>query len=210
WPTNLTINGKTVRIMSIADISKLWNPQGNGNKTDEQHRYQYGVMYSDKATQTNSTAKDVFRYKQADPTTYSYGMRGCVVYNNTNGRQIFFPIGSSGYGKRKARRTTTQNPVLGSHGYYASIEIGTAVVRYSTARVTYMASSSKPEYQPLLWDIFRSDGANYWAQALGTDSKGANRAALDLNYKTFDFSSLGTEPFAGNGSDALFIRLVED
>ena len=118
--------------------------------------------------------------------------------------------------KRKAKRKDTDNPVSSSHGYKPSIEVGTAVVRYSTARVTYMAPLSKtnpnshPEYQPLLWDIFRSDGANYWANDAGTDSKGDNRTSLDLNYKTFDFSSLGTEPLVGTGSDALFIRLVDN
>lgn len=211
WPESITVNGKTAYMMTIDDISHLWESQ-DGNT--EKHRYQYGVLYSDKATKTNSTIYDSYRYKQADANTHSYGMRGCFVYNNTDGRQIFFPIGSSGYGKRKAERNTTQNPVEGSHGYKASIEIGTGVVRYSTARVTYMgptgtAPSGRPEYQPLLWDIFRSDGANYWAQKLGEDSKGPTRTSLDLNYKTFDFSSLSTEPFAGKGSDALFIRLVD-
>lgn len=206
WPETLTINGKTARLMSIKDISNLWESQDGNN---DKHRYQYGVLYSDKATRTNSTAKEAFRYKQADPSTYTYGMRGCFVYNNTDGRQIFFPIGSSGYGKRKAEREETPpTTVPDSYVWRPSYEIGTAVVRYSTARVTYV--SDNPQWQPLLWDIFRSDGANYWAKALGTDSKQGNRSSLDLNFKTFDFSSLGSEPFAGKGSDALFIRLVDD
>lgn len=214
----IKINGKTCKIISVANIVKM----RDGNDSDtERTRYQFGVLYSDKATSTGNTLQEAWHYKQANPTTHSYGMRGCFVYNNTDGRQIFFPIGSSGYGKRKALRNTTA--VSDELGWATYPEVGKAVVRYSTARITYMKVSGA-SCLPLLWDIFRSDGAAYWCNAPeNTDPKHTDekqnrltRTSLDLNYKTFDFNTLGNELFGGNGngekntSDACFIRLVDE
>lgn len=210
---DITINGKTSRLMSIQDI--LFLRDGYDGNT-ERMRYQYGVLYSDKATKTAGSQSEAFHYKQADPNSHSYGMRGCFVYNNIDGRQIFFPIGSSGYGVRKAERKTVVAP--NEMKWSADpLEIGTAVVRYAAGRMSY---SNAPAYTPLLWDIFRAEGANYWAKQTYDDASkgtsGKNRSALDLNFKTFDFSALGEEMFfgdkfdPGHGSDACFIRLVDD
>lgn len=208
WP-EITINGKTSRLMNINDIVFLRDGyDGNPDKI----RYQYGVLYSDKATKTGNSHDASYHYKQANSATHSYGMRGCFVYNNTDGKQIFFPIGSSGYGVRKAQRKTTTAP--NEIGWSRDpLEVGTAVLRYAAGRISY---SNSPAYTPLLWDIFRAEGANYWAQKPANDvQKGDGRTALDLNYRTFDFSTLGTELFNGSkvnadyGSDACFIRLVD-
>ncbi len=210
WP-EITINGKTSRLMRVADIVHLRD--GYDGNTDR-IRYQYGVLYSDKATQTGGSHDQAFHYKQANTATHSYGMRGCFVYNNIDGKQIFFPIGSSGYGVRKAQRKTLTAP--DQIGWSSSpVEIGTAVVRYAAGRITY---SNAPAYTPLLWDIFRAEGANYWAEEPADDTargdNGKHRTALDLNFKTFDFNTLGNELFFGDdaggyGSDACFIRLVD-
>lgn len=214
WPSTITLkDGRVGKIMSIANIVKMRD--GNDGNT-ERTRYQFGVLYSDKATSTGNTVQQAWYYKQHDPSTHSYGMRGCFVYNNDDGRQIFFPIGASGCGKRKALRNTRS--LVGELGWAAYPEIGTGVVRYSTARMTYM-KTDKPSCLPLLWDIFRSDGANYWADQVA-DEEGhpdrPRRTSLDLNYKTFDFSTLGEELFGGGGtgpnnqSDACFIRLIDN
>lgn len=209
WPS-FTINGKTAQIMSIADIVSM---RDDNNSNTGMTRYQYGVLYSDAASGTGNTLDEAYHYKQADGNTHSYGMRGCFVYNNKDGRQIFFPIGSSGYGVRKAQRTT-ESPIPNDIGWRSkAVEVGTGVVRYAAGRITY---SNAPANMPLLWDIFRADGANYWADKPASDpSKGAGRTSLDLNYRTFDFNTLGTELFMGMktnanyGSDACFIRLVD-
>lgn len=208
WP-EITINGKTATIMRISDIKELRD--GSDSDTDRS-RYQFGVLYTDKSIYTGNTIHEAFHYKQNDPATHSYGMRGCFVYNNTDGKQIFFPIGSSGYGVRKAKRNTMTAP--NELGWYENPEVGTAVLRYSAGRITY---NNTPTYIPLLWDIFSAEGACYWADAPGWDSTKESpiRTSLDLNFRTFDFNTLGEELFNGtkvnaaNGSDACFIRLID-
>lgn len=206
----VNINGKTSRLIRISDIVHL---RDGYDSNTERMRYQYGVLYSDKATKTGNTIDEAFHYKQDIPSSHSWGMRGCFVYNNIDGKQIFFPIGSSGYGVRKAKREDKTAP--NEIGWSSNpVEIGTAVLRYSAGRISY---SNTPTYTPLLWDIFRAEGANYWAETTGRDpKKGEGRTSLDLNFRTFDFNTLGTELFMGakvnsqNGSDACFIRLVDD
>lgn len=204
----VTIGEKTSRLLNVNDIIFL---RDNFDSNTEMIRYQYGVMYGGKATKTGSTIDEAFHYKQWNPATHSYGMRGCFVYNNSDGKQIFFAIGSSGFGKWKATRNT-QTTIPGELGWSANPEVGTAVLRYSAGRITYM---NTPQNTPLLWDIFRAEGANYWFEKPGIDNKQPDqkiRTSLDLNFRTFDFNTLGFELFTGNdgSSDACFIRLVDD
>lgn len=208
WPNKITLkDGSECEMMTIQNIADLRDKM---DKNTERIRYQYGVMYSDKATTTANTTAEAFRYKQANPATHSYGMRGCFIYNNTDGRQLFFPIGSSGYGKRKAAGQDKYAAIPEELGWSLYPYVGTAVLRYAL-RITYNVSGNN--YMPLFWDIFRSEGANYWCQEKAPDKRdGPDRVALDLNYKTFDFSTLGEEVFMGrtlnNGSEAFFIRLI--
>lgn len=208
WPTTaLTMaNGTTGKIMTLKHIVDL----RDGTET----KYQFGVLYSDKATETASTLTEAYGYLQSNANKHTYGMRGCFVYNMGNAKQIFFPIGQSGYGKRKhtGRATVAPGAVDAELGYEGNRkEVGSGIVRYSTARITYMKG---PATMPLLWDIFRAPGANYWVRKSDNTTdilSSGYRTSLDLNYRTFDFNTLGDELFAGlNGkSDACFIRLVD-
>lgn len=212
WPEKIIINDTECEIMNITNVSNL---RGGMDSDTERIRYQYGVLYSDKATSTANTTDAAYHYRQSDPNSHSYGMRGCFIYNNTDGRQLFFPIGYSGYGRRKSTGVDLFSEVPNEKGWATYPEVGTAVLRYAS-RITYMTSTGDKYYMPLLWDIFRSDGANYWCHKIEDDQlMGVDRTSLDLNYKTFDFSTLGEEVFVGKaskniyGSDALFIRLVQ-
>lgn len=194
-------------------------------RDDEATAYHYGVLYGDNATGTGNNINEAYRYKEADPSTHTYGMRGCFIYNLTNANQVFFPIGASGYGRRKEGREKyiTAGSVDISYGWSKQkMEIGRGIVRYANDRISYMPQATA-EGMPLLYDIFKSFGAIYWCQdyiaddPLSTDSYGQKikRSSLDLNYNTFDVFTLGDEPFqgtkvAGYGSDANFIRLVQD
>lgn len=186
-------------------------------RDDNITRFGFGVLYSGKASTTMHTLDEAYGYLQEDANTHTYGMRGCIVHNPDDGRNIFFPIGRSGYGKRKNTAGSSDFLYTTIPAYLAWAnypEVGTAIVRYAAGRITYMDSETA-RYQPLLWDIFRSDGAGYWFDKVGD----GDRTSLDLNQKTFEFNSLGTEPFQGkddtspnkaslNRSDALYIRLV--
>ena len=63
-------------------------------------------------------------------------MRGCFIYNKTNGRNLFFPIGASGYGHRKQGYGDMKNwqGVVTGQGYIHGETKNTVVLRYSAGR----------------------------------------------------------------------------
>lgn len=212
---NVTINGVTCHVATIDNICSL-RDGGPGNTT----RHQYGMLYDGSSTKTADNIADAWGYKTGDK---GRGMRGDLVYNIENSRQLFFPIGSTGYGKRKQGGTNVYTPGLVPdwQSYQGNRPtIGDAVLRYGNNRITNMNDAAAMK-MPLLWDIYRRPGANYWAQGKGTDPKLTGesrdtRYCLDINYFTFDFNTMGTEPFVDYNntnkrySDAMFLRLVQD
>ncbi len=222
WAKGFTLNGVNVRLPNVAECVEL--------KVNTNLKFQFGVLYSDEATETANTVDEAYRYKSDIASTHSYGMRGCFVYNKNDGRQIFFPLGSTGFGKRKESRhvhlaSADVPDEMGYTSYNDQREVGRGVLRYSTNRITYMNVTSGYNL-PLLYDIFRSFGANYWANIGSDDDPDYSgdekiRYGLDMNYNTFDFNTIGEELFDGttkpkNGnqqpgrySDACPIRLVD-
>lgn len=142
----------------------------------------YGVMYSDAATSTLLDVSDVYGY---DSKNTNRGMRGCFVYNSENGANIFFPIGASGYGHRKA---SIQRPSTGINiNYNAGPTSGISPVTPTSntgegwteyhGLLRYMCNPrwgyfnikwGHPSYpqgvndSPLFFDLFRRPGAIYW------------------------------------------------
>ncbi len=218
WPSSITLSDGTVaRMPYVKEVVAL--------RDHEETAYHFGVLYGNDAVATGDDINEAYRYKAADAGTRSYGMRGCFIYNLKNASQIFLPIGSSGYGKRKEGREDKiqAGNVALYYGWSAKKkEIGRGILRYSTDRISYMNEAAAVGL-PLLYDIFKSYGANYWCQdysaddPLSVDNSGnkIRRTSIDFNYNTFDFFTLGGEIFDGGkvdgyGSDALFIRLVQD
>lgn len=153
----------------------------------------YGVLYGDGATETKDNIDEAYGYKRGG--NQSFGMRGCFVYNYDTGKNLFFPIGSSGYGHRK---NETKNGHVG-------------VLRYSSNDRWGYFNAVSESYKlgvfgaPLFFDIFRSPGAVYWFQ-----TNHADEVAWDINYATFDFKSISTVNVYNSkkGSDACFIRCI--
>ncbi|WP_294593566.1 hypothetical protein [uncultured Bacteroides sp.] len=140
----------------------------------------YGVLYGDDATETADHINDVYGYDY-EHNKEGRGMRGCFVYNKETGKNLFFPIGASGYGHRK------------------DSEAG--ILRYSAGRTGYYPSPGVND-RPLFYDLFRRPGAAYWyKQQEGTE------LAWDINYFTFDFNNLSISS-SGKGADACFVRCV--
>ena len=66
------------------------------------------MLYDDESTETSFDVKDIYSYAYYNASNKNKGMRGCFVYNpkgSTNsggeGANLFFPVGASGYGRRK-------------------------------------------------------------------------------------------------------------
>lgn len=190
--------GKGYRFANLADYSKL--VPKNLYDEDEVANFHIktgnGVLYGDGATETASTIEEAFGYF-ADGKHESYGMRGCFVYDIRTGKNLFFPIGRSGYGHRKNK----------TNGLYG-------VLRYSSNnRWGYFNAVNSSSYAhgvfdaPLFLDIFRSPGAIYWYQS----GYGSEEVAWDINYATFDFKSITNSNVYSSdngGSDACFIRCI--
>lgn len=179
----------------------------------------FGILYADGATDVAQTMADAcgwYRH-EAKATRDRKGMRGVFVYyynskgSGNNYRNIFFPIGRSGFGHRRAFDDR------------AGFGRGLGVLRYAAGRCSEMPTSISP-FQPQFYDLYRRQGAIYWAKEpveSGFKDSGNNDIqwanTLDLNYYTFDVSilprsnlqkhSMWSQCFDNDCLDACFLRL---
>ena len=167
----------------------------------------FGVLYGNDATETLSKIEEVYGHRRdthgdATGKGAGYGMRGCFVYNSSEdptygGRNLFFPLGTAGYGHRK-------------HGEAR----GTAVLRYSSGQTAPMTNFI--QIRPLFYDLYMRPGAIYWLGGYKTIGDKDNALAWDINYFTFDFNHLpynnvfsAKDSSLPKQSDACFVRCVE-
>lgn len=169
----------------------------------------FGVLYGDGAEETATNINDAYGHMGSSGD--SKGMRGCFVYNYKTGKNIFFPIGASGYGHRK-------------HALSVDGATYSGVLRYScNPRWGYFNAYGDNYPQgvadaPLFFDIFRRPGAIYWLEsnhAANAIEQGGekNNVGWDFNYFTFDFFPISQSNIFNNDddkSDAIFIRCVKD
>ena len=188
-----TIGGRQCHVAELADFEAL----------QKNCQFAFGVLYDDASTETSLNLSDVNGYAYYNASNTNKGMRGCFVFNPAGslnsggaGANIFFPVGVSGYGRRK--HCAQEN---GKYG----------VLRYAARSALY--TSSDVRYRPLFHTIYTNFGGLYWCnrQSNGTSS-------WDINVSTYDFNHFGSNAFlisdwtAGDGpnvSDACFVRLVE-
>lgn len=161
----------------------------------------YGVLYGDDATETADDIVEVYGYDY-EHNRSGRGMRGCFAYNSETGKNLFFPIGASGYGHRKQSYTAS----------WGDPETLNGVLRYAAGRTKLYPD---PIERPLFYDIYKRPGAIYWLNAeipqdQLTPTDGAS-LGWDINYFSFDFNFISTgNLFRSGGSDACFVRCVVD
>lgn len=184
----------------------------------------FGVLYADGATETQYRLKDVLDYCRHDSDTRKRGMFGAFFYywdkedidDPYNYRNVFFPIGRSGYGHRKYAEERGEKPnTTWYHG----------VLRYSAGQVGILKSawvSNLMDYAPLFYDLYRRKGAVYWSRVQtgvddATGTWQGNTAGLDLNAFNFDINCIDTSNLYHDrggdkvyGWDACFVRCVGD
>ncbi len=201
------VNGKEICVASYEDFADLYK-----TGTMEQG---FGVLYGDEATEVLDDIDQVYGYDYSKSGTY--GMRGCFVYNRDTGKNLFFPIGASGYGHRK-------HSLNGLSG----------VLRYScNARWGYFPTVLGGMYPngvndaPLFYDVYMRPGAIYWLKENVTNNyldptNSGSAVGWDFNYFTFDFFPISKSNIFGtaegewntpnriySNSDACFVRCVE-
>lgn len=185
----------------------------------------YGVLYADGATDTQSTLEMVNGWFRDDPSPDrdKKGMRGVFAYywnpnDNSvyNTRNIFFPIGRSGYGHRKNAGEELNKDANGVS------RNGMGILRYSSVRAVPAVEYGSPydkfqDVAPLFEFLYRRMGAVYWARSpkyTYTEWNGNKISSndwgcgLDFNYFTFDVNVI-TDKNMDRRKDACFVRTVK-
>ena len=161
----------------------------------------YGVLYGDDATETADDIVEVYGYNY-EHNKSGRGMRGCFAYNSETGKNLFFPIGASGYGHRKQSYKAT----------WGDPETINGVLRYAAGRTQLYPS---PVERPLFYDLYKRPGGIYWLNAeipqnYFTPTDGVS-LGWDINYFSFDFNFISKgNLIRSDGSDACFVRCVVD
>lgn len=162
----------------------------------------YGVLYGDDATETADDIVEAYGYDYVHNKS-GRGMRGCFAYNRETGKNLFFPIGASGYGHRKQSYT----------GTWGDPETINGVLRYAAGRTKLYSPDT--EKRPLFYDIYKRPGGIYWLNAeipqdCFTPTDGVS-LGWDINYFSFDFNFISKgNLIRSGGSDACFVRCVVD
>lgn len=194
-----TINNTGEYVATWTDFTYLMATTGSSSI-----KKAYGVLYGDGATETATTTGEAYGYnKTNDDADYSStrGMRGVIVYDKDSHAQIFFPIGQSGYGRRKA------SGGWGNSDYSGALKYGN--------RSVYYAPAANLQYVPLFNDIYRRTGAIYWTRYCKGEHNASNNTAFDMNYHTMGFKTFsynatnaGTADADGGVGDACFLRTL--
>ncbi len=155
--------------------------------------YGVGVLYGDNSTEVKTTYEGAYGYQAPNnqfvgPAT-SNGARGMILYNKTNGNQVFFPMGKNGMGRRtqfNTRLTAAANDDPAYNG----------VLRYSD--VSYVLSSESDYYRPVPYNMPNTPGAIYWLNTTRRSgyANSSPSAGWDMNYFIVDFG-----PYPDNSVD---------
>ena len=217
YPEDGLTNAATGDKMEWTDITQSNTTDGFGNPQMENARVAtgadfwelrnsyieqgYGVLYGDDATETADDIVEAYGYDYVHNKS-GRGMRGCFAYNRETGKNLFFPIGASGYGHRKQSYTAT----------WGDPETVNGVLRYSAGRTKLYPD---PVERPLFYDLYKRPGGIYWlnaeiSQDYFTPTDGVS-LGWDINYFSFDFNFISKgNLIRSGGSDACFVRCVVD
>lgn len=180
----------------------------------------FGILYGDEATETKTKFDEATGYAAMwEDGTSAYGMRAVVVYNKSNGNQVYFPLSASGDGRRNQAFKNYNNKTLAGRLLYGDTDY----------RLTNTKNGNN-QFRPIPYNLPYSNGAIYWIKQINSTGhvEGDGKypcAAWDINYFNFDFgpytaNCLTLSPYWENnvnlslrgwalGSDALPIRLVQ-
>lgn len=194
------VTTRKYRVPSIEDYKALTNCE-----------YGVGVLYADGAGETKTKVDDAYGFTDYENNNNNgsgseQGVRGVIVYNKTDGRQIFFSVGTYGMGRR-----TNQGASTGSYG----------VLRYGSVNGSLTQSyHENNQFRPIPYNMANVPGAVYWASPNET-TKGSwnfepawDMNYFDLNFNAYDYGCLngmGSEDSGQNyGGDACPIKLILD
>lgn len=186
-------------------------------------QFGFGVLYADGATTTQTAVNDAYGYYRDDPDKGKKGMRGVFVYNwdeknlkdSYTGRNVFFPIGRSGYGHRKE----------GYRGWGTWDErweyyLGRGILRYTCNGYASRGKGERTPFDksaPFFSQLYFRQGGIYYAKEKTADGKyydtgGAPENSpgigLDINYFSLDFNGINGANLS-DGADACMVRFIK-
>lgn len=191
----MTENGKC-RVANAEDWADL--------TTDKYIRY-YGILYGDECEETLNSNKVTNTYTEPGDVK---GMRGCFVCDPLTGKHLFFPIGNTGYGRRKYIDNTNRDPA--THP-----KQGEGVLKYAS-RTSEMEKGTA-EKVPNYYSLWNGPGAVYLYGERKMVSNGSNPSdtlyhyGFDINYFSFGFEEFAVDMIKNHGrSDFCFIRRIDN
>lgn len=154
----------------------------------------YGVLYGDECTDTQLDITNAFQYVNPGDVK---GMRGCFVFDPVTAKQLFFPIGATGFGRRIA---FDHNNRLTSYTATTAYDVPwytwAAHLKYAQRAIEMPTATA--EVLPLYYDIYRQNGAVYWYRErvedpkVDDDGETIQNGTLgwDINYTTLGFDEM--------------------
>lgn len=162
-----------------------------------------GVLYGDGATEPQYTTKEAFGFLDSynGKTSATQGIRGFFCYNSTNGNNLFFPVGTTGMGRRTMQNLQTP------------WEDWAGVLRYSAVpSLLTQSNNSVNQFRPIPYNMPSVPGVIYWlyrehqvGSSIYNRYPGWDMNFFDMNFNEYDYAmSIG--PYG----DAVPIKLVLD
>ncbi|MDE6702123.1 MAG: hypothetical protein K2K00_00420, partial [Muribaculaceae bacterium] len=199
-------NGRTYKVPELADYMAL---------TDVSE-FAFGVVYGDGATKTSDKFAIATGYEDNTNSGNgnANGVRAAIAYEATTGKQVIFPFGKYGMGRRR------QNSFNNDAGTWGRQWLGSLwysdINSYTTFATT--SSTSANWWRPVVWNLTISPGAVYWIDkwvntgTYTTNVSGKNitytlnepSMGWDMNYVYLDFNQFSENNFA----DACLIKLI--
>lgn len=214
------VNGQTrhYRVPTLKDFQALINGA----------QYGIGVLYADGASETATDVDVAYGFYDIDNDATDdhngvkgkyggpSGMRGFIVFNPTNGNQIFFPIGAKGIGRRtnQSNNFNSTNPWgFNNQGWTGGqTSVWNGELRYGSVPVTLDKWSNNNPNRPITYNIPGAPGAIYWVNAVEEAAGGTGDVedmyGWDMNYFDLNFNPFSSGVVEGNTGDALPIKLI--
>lgn len=177
-------NGKEYRFPTYQDFEELVKNADIG----------VGVLYADGASEPGDTQKEAFGFfdPSNDNNDSPNGMRGFFVYNVSTAKQIFFPIGTHGFGRRTMQNLTS--PWQDWAGTF----------RYSSVTNVLGGINTNNQFRPIPYNMPAVPGAIYWLAKENNTYPGWEMNFFDINFNAYDYAMS-----IGPGGDAVPIKLIE-
>ncbi|MDE6147214.1 MAG: DUF4906 domain-containing protein [Bacteroidales bacterium] len=189
--------------------SRVANADDWATLVADKYRRYYGILYGDECEETLSSNIVTNTYTNEGDEK---GMRGCFVCDTLTGKHLFFPIGNTGYGRRKYEDKYFAYKDDGKYGDLRKTEYG--VLKYSD-RAEEMPQV-RAEMVPNYYSLYNEPGAIYWYEQgvkyVSQEGTENWHYGFDVNYFSLGFEEFTTENVFNNGwrSDFCFVRRIDN